>query len=162
MAKLIHPGSIVGLLLFLLAGCSIVITPPLPALPPIILPQPPPAPGEELEMLQLVLDFPPGSWSALHSHGGVALATVLEGELVNRTPAGDALYAAGESWQEAHGYVHQVGNQGTTGARLAVVLLLPKGAAPTIVQPGNPPDPQAPAPTLLYQARMAANTSTVP
>ncbi len=45
-------------------------------------------PPTAFETINLVLDFAPGTWTPLHTHGGQGIVTVLEGELVHR-PKGD-------------------------------------------------------------------------
>ena len=39
------------------------------------------------ELVQLVVDFEPGAWTSLHTHGGQAIKLVLEGRLLCGTPA---------------------------------------------------------------------------
>ena len=38
----------------------------------------------QAEVVQLVVDFPPGEWTSWHTHGGHAINLVLEGEITLR------------------------------------------------------------------------------
>src|SRR5215469_12893832 len=38
----------------------------------------------QAEVVQLVVDFPPGAWTSWHTHGGHAINLVLEGEITLR------------------------------------------------------------------------------
>src|SRR5262245_25561784 len=39
---------------------------------------------QQAELVQLVVDFPPGAWTSWHTHGGQAINLVLEGEITLR------------------------------------------------------------------------------
>lgn len=112
----------------------------------------------EFEVVQLVFDFAPGVWTAVHEHGGVELATVLDGEITVRRDQDEKLYKAGEGWAEPMGNILATGNLGSATARLSAAFLLPKGAKLTTP---HPVDGQAPpsGPTLLTQVRMAGNST---
>jgi quercetin dioxygenase-like cupin family protein len=87
------------------------------------------------DVVQLVLDFAPGAWTPLHTHGGEALVTVLAGEMTLQVEDGEAsTYALGEQWLEVPGAFAAVGNEGTDPARIAVTFLLPTGAELTTVR----------------------------
>src|SRR5262245_56930709 len=45
----------------------------------------------QAEVVQLLVDFPPGAWSSWHTHGGQATNLVLEGEITCDTPAWNIL-----------------------------------------------------------------------
>ena len=50
----------------------------------------------EFELVQLVVDFPPGTWAPAHTHGGTMLVTVLNGEQTVRDEQGsEKTYKAG-------------------------------------------------------------------
>ena len=101
------------------------------------------APQAELELVQVVLDFVPGSMTPRHLHGGQAVATVLSGELTRRVydPAGTAtetVYRAGDSFLVHANEPHEEGNTGTALTSVVVTYLLAKGAALTTPVPVQP------------------------
>ncbi len=87
--------------------------------------------GAEYDLLTIILDFPSGAGIARHVHGGSALATVLSGEITLMEKGGQITKKAGESWTEKPGDEHSVVNAGTVPVRVAVSMLLPKGAEAT-------------------------------
>src|SRR4051812_13056901 len=94
---------------------------------------------ERFDHITLVLDFAPGAWTPPHTHGGYVYTTVIEGEMSGRmasTPATEKKYRVGETWVETPGEYMEVGNVGTTKARLLATAILPKGAALTTNQGG--------------------------
>src|SRR5215203_322975 len=58
------------------------------------------APPAQPEILQTVLDFAPGAWTPLHTHGGPVYVTVLEGTITVREAGSDTTFAAGDGWAE--------------------------------------------------------------
>jgi quercetin dioxygenase-like cupin family protein len=82
----------------------------------------------QADLVSLVVDFPPGAWTSLHTHGGQALNLVLEGEITLRQRGADRPHTAGQAWSDTSGQVHSAGNTGTGRARLLTNFLLPKGA----------------------------------
>lgn len=96
-------------------------------------------PDQNLEgsfnLIQLVLEFASGTWTPLHSHGGMVLITVLEGEVIMRMEDGpEHRYAAGDTFVEGPGEWAEVGNDGNVTARIVVTALLPEGAELTTVR----------------------------
>lgn len=112
----------------------------------------------EFEVVQLVFDFAPGAWTAIHEHGGVELATVLDGEITVRRDQAETLYKAGEGWAEPMGNILATGNLGSATARLSAAFLLPIGAKLTTPHPVEGQTPP-PGPTLLTQVRMEGNST---
>lgn len=100
----------------------------------------------------LTLDFAPGAWTPLHSHGGLTLVRVLEGEMTRRMHGVDDTFRAGEGWVETPGDIHSAGNAGDVPARVLVTFLLPTGAPLTRVE-GVPSDAAPPGPTTAFQSR---------
>jgi quercetin dioxygenase-like cupin family protein len=84
--------------------------------------------GGEYDLLTIVQDFPAGAGVATHKHGGHVLVTVLSGEMTLREKGIERVIKTGESWTERPGDVHAVVNAGTATARVAVSILIPKGA----------------------------------
>jgi len=87
----------------------------------------------QAELVQLVVDFPPGAWTSIHTHGGQAIDLVLDGELTLRQNGIEQVYKSGQAWTESIGQVHAAGNTGSGQARLLTNFLLPKGAPQILV-----------------------------
>ncbi len=85
------------------------------------------------EIVQAVLDFPPGTVAPPHVHGGAAYITIIEGELMVQGPDGAHIYRAGDTLIEQPGQVYAAANHGDTTASLMVTYLIPKGAPVTTV-----------------------------
>jgi quercetin dioxygenase-like cupin family protein len=102
-------------------------------------------PPAAFETINLVLDFAPGAWTPLHTHGGQGIVTVLEGELVHRPEGGEERrLRPGESFLETPGHAHIAGNDSQANTRVLFTALLPKGAQLTTVQ-GAPQNAAPPA-----------------
>jgi quercetin dioxygenase-like cupin family protein len=86
------------------------------------------------DLVSIVFDFPPGAAVPNHFHGGHTLATVLSGEITLREKGTERIIKAGSSWTESQGDVHSALNAGSTSARVAVSMLLPKGAEATTIK----------------------------
>ncbi len=85
----------------------------------------------EYDLLTIIQDFPAGTGVANHKHGGNVLVTVLSGEMTLREKGAERIIKTGESWTERPGDVHAVVNAGTDAARVAISILMPKGAEVT-------------------------------
>ncbi|HYO51005.1 MAG TPA: cupin domain-containing protein [Chloroflexia bacterium] len=107
----------------------------------------------QAEVVQQVVDFPPGAWTSPHSHGGQAINLVLEGEITLRQGGVDKRYPAGESWTDSTGQVHAAGNTGQGKARLLTNFLLPRGSVQTTVKGTSPLQP-----SVTYEARFPIPT----
>lgn len=116
----------------------------------------------QAEVVQLVVDFPPGAWTSWHTHGGQAINLVLEGEITLRHAGLERPHRAGQAWTDSTGQVHAAGNTGRGKARLLTNFLLPKGAPqttavqesqfePSIVCEARFPLPALPAETEIVQ-----------
>src|SRR5262245_32711014 len=102
------------------------------------------------ELVQLVVDFEPGAWTSLHTHGGQAINLVLDGEITLRHGGVDLPHRAGQSWTDSTTQVHAAGNTGSGKARLLTNFLLPKGAPQiTVVEDSRF------GPTVTYEAKFA-------
>ena len=98
----------------------------------------------------VVLEFAPGAAMPLHAHGGPTLVTVLEGEITLREDEAEKTYAAGESWTEMPGQVHEAYNAGSVATRVAATFLLSGDAEATLLEVEA--DSSVPAPTAVYRA----------
>jgi quercetin dioxygenase-like cupin family protein len=85
------------------------------------------------DLYAFVVEFPPGSGTPRHIHGGPVVVTVISGELVLQRSVGERILKAGESVIENPGDVHALINRSGTPARIAASELIPKGAAETTV-----------------------------
>jgi quercetin dioxygenase-like cupin family protein len=117
---------------------------------------------QQAELVQLVVDFPPGAWTSWHTHGGQAINLVLEGEITLRHAGMEQAYRAGQAWTDSSGHVHAAGNTGSGKARLLTNFLLPPGAPqttamqessfePTIVYVAEFPLPRLPTETHIVR-----------
>jgi quercetin dioxygenase-like cupin family protein len=145
---------ITGLVLVLLAGCTMVITPPASASAPPAESTPVAEVSGEFEVVQLIIDFAPETWTPPHTHGGPGMVSVFEGEITVREEGKETIYRAGDSWIELPGQFLEVGNAGDTPARTSVVFLLPTGASLTTMQEGVNMAEMPPGPTVTYEHRM--------
>jgi quercetin dioxygenase-like cupin family protein len=93
----------------------------------------------------LIIDFPAGIWTPLHTPGGYVYTTVIDGEISTRMigmPEQDAAlgqettYQAGSTFFETPGEFMQVGNATATSARVMTTALLPMHAPLTIYRDG--------------------------
>src|SRR5258708_6306850 len=98
----------------------------------------------QAELVPLVVDFPPGTWTSWHTHGGQAINLVLEGEITLRHAGKEHLYRAGQAWTDSSREVHAAGNAGAGKARPLTNFLLPPGAPQTTAVPADPTPSKAP------------------
>jgi quercetin dioxygenase-like cupin family protein len=87
--------------------------------------------GGDYDLLTIIQDFPAGAGVATHKHGGYVLVTVQSGEMTLREKGVERVVKTGESWTERPGDVHAVVNAGTVTSRVAISVLIPKGAEVT-------------------------------
>ncbi len=83
----------------------------------------------DYELVNQVLDFPPGSIVPKHVHGGPVVVTVISGQLTQVDATGERVVKAGESWKEKTGTEHSVMNKSKKTTRLVASYLIPKGAS---------------------------------
>ena len=107
------------------------------------------------EMVKFVLETAPGAATPPHTHPGLVLVTVLEGEVTFDTQGAKKLYKVGDSFTELPGVVGTASNAGTVKSRVMASMVVPKAAAPSSPQPGGP-SPAPPTPTTLYLFRADA------
>jgi quercetin dioxygenase-like cupin family protein len=89
-------------------------------------------PPQEFQVVQQVLDFPPGAWTPAHSHGGLVFVTIAHGQVTQFSDGKETTYKTGDTWTEVPGHAHQAGNTTSTPSRTLVTFLLPVGAQQTI------------------------------
>ena len=93
-------------------------------------PVPQPAGGFD-EARFALLDFAPGAATPRHTHGGLTVVAVIDGELTRRIGDDARTFGPGEVWLEPAGEVHSAHNESGQAASVAVAFLLPQGAATT-------------------------------
>lgn len=84
-------------------------------------------------LYDFVVDFPPGSATPRHVHGGPVVVTVVTGQLVLERAGGAKVIKTGESFIEEPGDVHALANRSHAPARIAAAELIPQGAEETTV-----------------------------
>jgi len=89
--------------------------------------------GGEYDLLTIIMDFPSGAGVPRHMHGGFVLVTVLSGEITLKEKGAEVVKKTGESWTEKAGDEHAVINAGPATVRVAISMLLPKGAEATTI-----------------------------
>jgi quercetin dioxygenase-like cupin family protein len=113
---------------------------------------PNPTISDSFDEIVQIFEFAPGSWTAMHSHGGPGLVTVVSGVVTERIGTSEKVFKTGQSWTDGAGTAHQVGNTTGSPALTVATLLISKGAAVTTPVTGTP------APSLLavnkYQAKL--------
>jgi quercetin dioxygenase-like cupin family protein len=112
-------------------------------------------PGQ-YDVINQILDFPPGAATRLHQHGGQAFVTVLEGQVTRREGTVETVFGPGQTFIELPHTLHTVTNKGSVNARVFASFLLVPGARQTIDYPGVP----APAvsPKAAFVRRTTLNT----
>ncbi len=85
-------------------------------------------------------DFPAGAEAGWHIHPGTETAVVISGEMEMITAGGVRRYGPGESFTMPRGAAHNGINAGKETARVAITLVIDKGAAPRqpVPAPGGP------------------------
>jgi quercetin dioxygenase-like cupin family protein len=88
---------------------------------------------DQFQVIQLVVELPPGTATPPHIHGGPAYVTVLEGEAIYWEGDQEGRYGTGGMWIEDPGVPGVVINAGAEPVRLLVTFLLPLGAPLTTI-----------------------------
>ena len=79
------------------------------------------------EVLTLIVEWPPGSGTGLHTHPGDEYTTVLEGEVVGRKEGSEAISILGTVLPNEPGVVHEANNKGSAPAKTFNVFVIEKG-----------------------------------
>jgi len=107
----------------------------------------------QIDLIQNVIDFAPGAASVVHIHTSPNLATLLQGQITVKTPAGDRKAAVGEMLVEPINVPLQAVNIGTGEATVVVAFVVPHGGKPTSAVAGQP------APALLNKTMFSFTLS---
>ena len=88
----------------------------------------------DYDLVYRVLDFAPGAGIPLHYHGGPTAMVEVDGELTLQSHDGsERKLKPADTANEQAGAHHVMVNTSTAGARILVMMLLPKGAQVTTV-----------------------------
>jgi len=95
---------------------------------------------ERFDQVLLIVDFPAGTWTPLHTPGGHVYYTVIDGTISTRLPWTDGVYEntyqTGQSFVEWPNESMQVGNATSADTRIMATALLPRNAPLTIYRDG--------------------------
>ncbi len=108
----------------------------------------------QYELVEQVLDFPPGSSTRLHMHGGQAFVTVLEGHVTRQEGDVETVFGPGQTFIEQAGVFHTASNRGSVRARVFASFLLSPGQPQTTNHPGSPAPALLPAATYLSRTTL--------
>src|SRR5205809_7720680 len=78
----------------------------------------------QYELVQQILDFPPGAATREHSHGGPAFVTVLEGQSTITEGNNEKVYGRGQTYTEAEGVALTASNRSNSRTRVLASFLL--------------------------------------
>ena len=88
----------------------------------------------------MIVDFPAGTWTPIHTSGGYVSTRVIQGAISTRMPSSagdhDATFEAGDTFLSTPGVFLQVGNASASSARIITTAWLRNGAPLTIYQDG--------------------------
>ena len=85
------------------------------------------------DIVRLVLDFAPGSFTPAHTHPGPTFVTVLDGVITRRVEGKEETFQTGQGWTEP-GPVHAAGNTSNAPAQVLVTAVIPAGAGSRLLQ----------------------------
>lgn len=115
-------------------------------------------PSGAMEVVTFINEFQPGAQTPAHTHPGLTLVTVLEGQVTFKHPDSEKTYKVGDSFVERPGEVGVATNTAAGRTRVMASMVVPKGAAPSTPQPGAATPPVTP--TLVYLYRTDAIVPT--
>ena len=88
-----------------------------------------PSLATETEIVQQVIDLPPG-WRAERAYHGFVAGLIMEGEVTLRIGPNRKLYKTGDAWMAQAGSIVTEENNGPKQARVFISYLVRKGATP--------------------------------
>jgi quercetin dioxygenase-like cupin family protein len=109
------------------------------------------------DVVQLLLDFAPGSFTPPHTHSGPTFVMVLEGALTRRTEGKEETFQTGQGWLEP-GVVHAAGNTTDASARMLVTAVIPVGAPFTTIAATGATGEVPPGPRTVAMSRRPLST----
>jgi quercetin dioxygenase-like cupin family protein len=90
-------------------------------------------PAGAFELVHVLLDFDPGTWTPRHIHGGQELVMLTTGQLTLQRRDEVRVFPAGASLVNASGLLHAAGNDSGSFAQAVATFLLPAGRPLTTV-----------------------------
>jgi quercetin dioxygenase-like cupin family protein len=96
-------------------------------------------PSRVFELMQMLVEFEPGMWTATHMHGGYDLSMVASGAATLERRGELASFTPGQAFVNTPGLFHKVGNESDGSTQMAVTFLVPTGATVTTLQPADTP-----------------------
>lgn len=111
-----------------------------------------------IDLTQNVIDFAQGAASVVHVHTTPNLATVLQGQITVKTPAGDKQASAGQMLVEPINQPLQAMNTGSGETMVVVAFVVPHGGKPTTPVAGKAA-PAIPNKTLYAFTLSSASVS---
>jgi len=96
-------------------------------------------PSGVFELMQMLVEFEPGMWTATHMHGGYDLSMVAMGAVTLERRGEVKSFTLGQAFLNTPGLFHKVRNESEGSAQLAVTFLVPTGATLTTLQPVDTP-----------------------
>jgi quercetin dioxygenase-like cupin family protein len=107
------------------------------------------------DVVTFIFETQPGAQTPPHTHPGLVVGTVIEGETTMIIGGTEKTYRVGEVLTEPPGVVAVAVNRGAVRSRVLGSMVIPQGSAPSAAEPGASP-PASPAPATLYFHRTAA------
>jgi quercetin dioxygenase-like cupin family protein len=96
-------------------------------------------PSRVFELMEMLVEFEPGMWTATHMHGAYDLSMVATGAATLERRGEVTSFTPGEAFVNTPGLFHKVGNESEGSTQVAVTFLVPTGATVTTVQPADTP-----------------------
>ena len=113
-----------------------------------------PAPPPQIDMVQVFVEFGPGTSTPSHTHGGQVLVMMLDGALSYGVGNNQQTYVAGQSWVE-NPQQYGIGRNPTKAdAHLVATYLLVKGAPLTTVENAGATDQLPAGPKTLSKSTL--------
>ena len=101
------------------------------------------------------MHFAPGAASPWHTHPGLLVVTLVEGEYTLRIRGGgEKVYRMGDSFTEMPNHLVQAHNTSSANAAVVISLVIPDGSALSTPEPGDTTPP--PRPAVGWQGRTDA------
>jgi quercetin dioxygenase-like cupin family protein len=115
-------------------------------------------PARYFDLVQSVVDYDPGTFSARESVQYVRFFTVVEGTLTATIGDKTDAYGVGKYFSVPPGILAKLGNQGSVKARVYISGLKPAWALQSVVEPGSAPS--TPGPRVVSSTRHAMENVT--
>jgi quercetin dioxygenase-like cupin family protein len=111
-------------------------------------------PPRQYELVQQILEFPPGGATREHTHGGPAFVTVIEGQSTITEGSTEKVYGPGQTYTEAEGVAITASNRTNSRTRVLASFLLSPGAVQTLNRPYSPAPPVPAVTTFISRTTL--------